>query len=340
MIKTFEASGKTVEEAIDSALLLAGTTIENVDIEVLELGGRGMFGLGKKDARVRVSLEEEETPPEPPREERAAKPLPPKKQRAVKPPPAEEEAPVVKEMIRARSEDTGKPGRPRGRAKEPAPAYSQPAAKTAVKRAEGGERSHKLGAGKEADNVARLAMDFLNPIFHSMKVQPQGEMQVKEGILWLVFSGQGLGSLIGRRGETLNALQYLTNLAVNREHKEHVRLVLDVEGYRAGREETLVALAKRMAEKAVRSGRRVELEPMNPHERRIVHITLQDDKRVDTASQGEEPFRRVVIYRRRTDSSYNKNNYKKRYDNKGDTSKMTLSQQLGQQFSEQVERRH
>ncbi|MCL2496554.1 MAG: KH domain-containing protein, partial [Clostridiales bacterium] len=293
---------------------------------------------GKKDARVKISLEVEDEPVEAPKTERA--PALPHKQQAVKQQAAEEEIPVVKELIRTRNEDAGKPGRGRGRVKEAAAPYSQAEAKAAPKKAEGGEQGHKVGAGKEAEQVKRLAMSFLNPIFNSMKVMPQEEIQVRDGILWLVFSGQGLGSLIGRRGETLNSLQYLTNLAVNREYKEHVRLVLDVEGYRAGREETLVALAKRMAEKAVRSGRRVELEPMNPHERRIVHITLQDDKRVDTASQGEEPFRRVVIYRHRTDNSYNKNNYRKKYEGKGDTAKMSLSQQLGQQFSEQVERRH
>jgi len=314
MTKNFEASGKTVEEAIDNALALANAAIEDVDIEVLELGGRGMFGLGKKDARVRVSLETPEVKPAPeakgpltkeplakeplakeqPAREKARKPQPP--QAAA---PAEaDEAPRITEMIRqrqpeARAESAPIKGRRRG--KDTAAAVQPPAA------APEAPRENKAAPASKAETAALVsaARAFLDPIFASLDVQPQQEILIKDSVLWLVFSGPGLGALIGRRGEMLNALQYLTNLAVNRISKEHARLVLDVEGYRAGREEALTALAKKMAEKAVRSGRRVELEPMNPHERRIVHIALQNDKRVDTASHGEEPYRRVVISRRR-----------------------------------------
>ena len=146
-----------------------------------------------------------------------------------------------------------------------------------------------------ADRLYADARAFLDPIFAKLGVEPEITPEVREGILWLTVRGADLGILIGRRGETLNSLQYLVNLAVNKRRHEHARLVLDVEGYREGREETLTALAQKMAEKAVRSGRRVELEPMNPHERRVVHIALQEDKRVDTVSHGEEPYRRVVI---------------------------------------------
>ena len=132
-------------------------------------------------------------------------------------------------------------------------------------------------------------------MFEKLGVAPEYNVEIKEGILWISFSGSGLGLLIGRRGETLNSIQYLTNLVVNKRRHDHVRVVLDVEGYRQSREETLAALAHKMAEKAVKSGRRVELEPMNPHERRVVQMTLQSDKRVDTTSHGEEPYRRVVI---------------------------------------------
>ena len=152
-----------------------------------------------------------------------------------------------------------------------------------------------------ADVLSAEAMNFLQPIFLKLKVEPVVNMSVREGILWLSFAGQNLGLLIGRRGETLNSLQYLTNLAVNKRRHEHVRIVLDVEGYRDSREETLAALARKMADKAVKSGRRVELEPMNPHERRVVHLALQNDRRVDTISHGEEPYRRVVISKKRND---------------------------------------
>ena len=101
--------------------------------------------------------------------------------------------------------------------------------------------------------------------------------------------------MIGRRGETLDALQYLTNLAVNGKREEKIRIVLDVEGYRQSREETLAALAHKMADRAKKSGRSIALEPMSPHERRIIHMALQNEKGVQTLSEGEEPARRVII---------------------------------------------
>jgi spoIIIJ-associated protein len=348
MTKIFEASGKTVEEAIDKALELANAAIEDADIEVLELGGRGVFGLGKKDARVRITLEEpepEEEKPPPVREKS-------RKQHPVAAAPVElDEAPQIKEMIRQRppeprAEGPGQKGRRKGKdsAGSARPAASERQA-SPERKAVSADQLGKV----ETESLANSARAFLNPIFASLKVKPQQEIQVKEGIVWLVFSGPNLGSLIGRRGETLNALQYLTNLAVNRARKEHARLVLDVEGYRAGREETLVALAKKMAEKAIRTGRRVELEPMNPHERRIVHIALQNDKRVVTNSQGEEPYRRVVINRNRQDgggrSDYNKDYQNKKRGGGGQprpynrNDNMSLSQQLSQQFSEQIDNR-
>ena len=350
MIKNFEASGKTVEEAIDKALVLANAAIEDVDIEVLELGGRGVFGLGKKDARVRVSLQvpEEITPSR----EKERKPQPEK----APPPPEADEAPLITEMIRQRPQQErgeGAVAKGRRRGKESAvnprtaPAPAPPPPEPEAPKESKADSAYQISAA-ETESLANSARAFLNPVFASLKVQPSHETRIKEGILWLVFSGPGLGSLIGRRGETLNALQYLTNLAVNKNRKEHARLVLDVEGYRAGREETLVALAKKMAEKAVRSGRRVELEPMNPHERRIVHIALQNDKRVDTLSQGEEPYRRVVISRRR--DSWPKGEHGKDYqqkrrggpprpDGKNPSEPMSLSQQLSRQFSEQIDNR-
>ena len=109
------------------------------------------------------------------------------------------------------------------------------------------------------------------------------------------MTGDTLGILIGRRGETLDALQYLTSLKINRGQDNYTRITLDTENYRAKREDTLVRLANRMANRAVKSGRKVVLEPMNPYERRIIHSALQANKNVETHSEGEEPNRRVVI---------------------------------------------
>jgi spoIIIJ-associated protein len=150
------------------------------------------------------------------------------------------------------------------------------------------------------DNPGTLASDFLMSVCNSMGVEAEFE-QSQRGDQWLInISGQELGILIGRRGDTLDALQYLTNLAVAKQLSEKVRIIVDVEGYRQRREETLVRLAKRLSDKVKRTGNKVVLEPMNPHERRIIHTALQDDNRITTFSEGEDPNRRVVISLKRT----------------------------------------
>ena len=147
------------------------------------------------------------------------------------------------------------------------------------------------------NDPGRDAIKFLQPIFANLHVSATHTVEEREGIVWITFHGKGLGAIIGRRGETLDALQYLTNLAVNRQFEEKTRIVLDVEGYRAEREKTLANLARKMADKARRSDRDVILEPMSPHERRIIHIALQDAEGVKTVRVGEEPYRKVIINR-------------------------------------------
>lgn len=160
-------------------------------------------------------------------------------------------------------------------------------------------------------NRGRDAIAFLQPIFTMLKVEEQPTYTIEfkeEDMLWITFSGRGLGSVIGRRGETLDALQYLTNLVVNRQFEEKCRIVLDVEGYRAEREKTLTHLAKKMADKARRSGRDVMLEPMSPHERRVIHIALQDEAGIKTVSVGEEPYRKIIIKCLHNNKNRDKNN--------------------------------
>ena len=122
---------------------------------------------------------------------------------------------------------------------------------------------------------------------------------VTEESVTLNLHGDDLGILIGKHGQTLDALQYLTNLASNREGRERTRFIIDVEDYRKRRADTLEQLALRLADRAKRTGDRVALEPMTPHERKIIHMSLQDDSRIETYSEGEEPFRRVVIVSKR-----------------------------------------
>jgi spoIIIJ-associated protein len=262
----FEATGKTVEDALKAACEAAAVGLDEVDVEILEMGSKGFLGLGGKDAKVRIIIQK----------------------------------PVVETVKEDRGDNT-----PNHKHKQPYKEHKDnnkdkkdhdkkdkcsPRVNTIEE-----DSAKPFGIFKQSE---RDAIVFLKPIFAKMQINPSYEARVKEEILWISFSGMNLGSLIGRRGETLNALQYLTNLIINRGKAEHCRIVLDVEGYRQSREETLRLLAKKMADQAVRSGRRLELEPMNPHERRIVHLALQEDKRVDTLSYGEEPYRRVVILKK------------------------------------------
>ncbi len=145
------------------------------------------------------------------------------------------------------------------------------------------------------DDPGILATNFIQKICQAMGVQANTQVS-KDGEHWHIdITGPELGILIGRRGDTLDALQYLTNLAVAKKLSERVRLIVDVEGYRLRREDTLVRLAKRLSEKVKRTGIRIVLEPMNPHERRIIHTSLQDDNRISTFSEGDNTNRRVVI---------------------------------------------
>lgn len=148
-------------------------------------------------------------------------------------------------------------------------------------------------------DVARVATEFLAEVFRLLGVNARTEVSEKDGYVYIGCRGRGLGILIGRRGETLDALQYLVNLVVRRRVGRRARIILDVENYRRRREDTLIRLAKRLSEKVKRTGNRIVLEPMNPHERRIIHMALQGDDQVYTFSEGEEPFRKVVIALRR-----------------------------------------
>ena len=363
MLKEYEASGKTLDEAIDMVCLRAGRTIDELNIEVLEMPAKGFLGIGHRDARVRASFEvPDEAPPAAPakpstfgqkkskqerlekkkaqtQQELEIKPIVAidpsavteelreqvrntnaPKPRAERPQPKREgDAPERSRQPREKREG-GQNGQPRPKqerkpqnqnqqqnkqnrpkdkpAERPAGVKLSLEQEAEARRRAAARRESRATAiteGEMADGITALCRSFLEPVFAKLQLAPAMQTDVREGALWLCFSGENLGLLIGRRGETLNALQYLCNLVVNNGRNDHIRVVLDVEGYREGREETLTALAQKMAEKAVRTGRRIELEPMNPHERRVVHLALQNDKRVDTISHGEEPYRRVVI---------------------------------------------
>lgn len=156
--------------------------------------------------------------------------------------------------------------------------------------------------GLKAETIAAdpsAAEGFLNELFKKMQVDAFCVTMQNNEIDKIVIKGNDTAALIGRRGETLDALQYLTGLVLNKGKQDYKRIMLDTENYREKREEALVRLANRIAQKVSKTGRKVTLEPMNPYERRILHATLQTHPRVETISEGEEPFRRVVIRTKR-----------------------------------------
>ena len=145
--------------------------------------------------------------------------------------------------------------------------------------------------------AVEAAKEFLQKIFNAMRIEVVMEKFINknEGMVTFKLHGSDMGILIGKHGQTLDSLQYLTNLVANKNSAERIRIVIDIEDYRERRVETLNRLALRLADKVKRTGERVVLEPMNPHERKIIHVALQNDRRITTLSEGEEPYRRVVI---------------------------------------------
>ena len=167
---------------------------------------------------------------------------------------------------------------------------------------EGSKAVLGIFGGKEAKvkvtakkNIKREAEEFLKMIFDNMKIEANLVTEETEDTVKIDISGEDIGILIGRRGETLDSMQYLTNLVVNKEKDNYKRVILDIENYRAKREDVLKSLAQKMADKVLRYRKNITLDPMNPYERRIIHAYLQNVDGVETTSIGEEPNRKVVI---------------------------------------------
>ena len=311
-MKTYESSAKTIEEAISAGLEKLGVSISDVTIDVLEEGSKGLFGLfGSRQAKVRLTLKETEADPlealtaaKPARSAAPAKPAAPKAPEAPKPvKPAAPKAEAPKAEAPKAEASKAKPA-PRKEAPKPAkadaPKAEAPKAKPAPK-APVQPMDKPVVTMIPADQVVEdsapgRALAFLRELTHLMGVEVSIEVGTDaEGNVFANMTGDTLGILIGRRGETLDALQYLTSLKVNRGQEGYTRVTLDTENYRAKREEALTRLANRMANRAIKTGRKVSLEPMNPYERRILHSALQANDQVDTHSEGEDPNRHVVI---------------------------------------------
>ena len=283
-----DVSGKTVEEALAKALTQLNMDRDDVSVRVLERAKSGFLGLGASPAVIRVTYGEEleEAPTEPVRPEPIAEPKPaaPKAER-----PARPERPARSEKPRPPKPETKPEPKPAPKA-EPKP---QPAA-------EPEETPAPLTSaplGEEVDDAKAQAMKkFLAGLLEQMEISAEIRVyQPEKGRYKVILEGKNLGALIGRRGETLDAVQQLTSYAVNRGGDRRCRIQLDAENYRERREQSLCRLAEKMAEKAVRYRRNVTMEPMNAYERHVIHTALQDTPHVTTYSTGVDPNRRVII---------------------------------------------
>lgn len=298
MIKFIDVTGKTEDEAIQSALAQLKMDRDDVSVEILERAKAGFLGIGSAPARVRVSYDDgkaEEVKP-------VEKPAAPKPEKKVEPASAPKAVPMYapevlqkKEPRAAKEERSGRPARedrcenraPRAeRAERPAP---QPKPIVDL-----GEECH--------DEKSEQIRAFLKGLLEHMDSAAEVKVYESEKGRYKVFlEGEKLGALIGRRGETLDAIQQLTNYSINRgSEKNRARVQVDAENYREKREQSLERLAEKVAGKVTKYRRNVTLEPMNAHERHVIHTALQDTPSVTTFSIGTEPNRRVVVSYDRT----------------------------------------
>ena len=265
-----EITGKTVDEAITNATIKLSVTSNKLDYVVVDKGNNGFLGIGKRPAVIKVRVAENVDEFE----------------QAVKGKVAEtktEEKPAVKKT---------EPKHEEVRAAAPAPKQE---VKPEAEHEEVEKSTRKPVAGPDMESAIKK---FLSDVLGAMGMNAEVKVVIdeNEGSVDVELVGENMGVLIGKRGQTLDSLQYLVSLVANKEAEGYFRVKLDTENYRARRKETLESLAKNIAYKVKRTRKPVSLEPMNPYERRIIHSALQNDKYVATRSEGEEPYRKVVIY--------------------------------------------
>ncbi len=267
-----EMIAPSVDEAIANGLVELGLPREAVDVEVLDEGNRGLFGLGSRQARVRLTVKNAApVEPEEPEITYRTEPWP------------------GKDLLPAKKAEP-KPAAPRRSESRPAPEQPKP------------EKASVLPATPEEEQSLRLTEETVRELLGHMEIEAdisvtlgeQDDRQSRPPVM-VDITGHELSILIGKRAETLGALQYIVSLIVSKKIGHNVTIVIDVEKYRQRRETQLRQLARRMADQAVKTGRRQVLEPMPPSERRIVHMELRQNPQVRTESIGEEPYRKVTI---------------------------------------------
>ena len=274
---SIRVSAKTVEDAITEASIQLGITSDKLEYEVIEKGSAGFLGIGMKQAVIEARRKVEEKQ-ETEIVEEVKKEI---QQVAAEEVKAEEK---IVEEVKAEIEYDEKPKQTTEKVEKKEEIKNDAPVKREVELAE------------VTDETKEAVSTFLKDTLKAMGMEVEIALDIDEdGSLSINMSGPNMGILIGKRGQTLDSLQYLANRVANKHQSGYVRVKLDTENYRARREETLKHLAKNIAHKVKRNRRPVALEPMNPYERRIIHSALQNDPYVTTHSEGEEPYRKVVV---------------------------------------------
>ena len=294
-------TAKTVKVAILEASLKLETFRDNIEYEVIEEGSTGFLGFGSKKAviKARKKVAVEDILKEAVKEEKPAK----KEKREFKKEKKEfkdnkkefkkeQKEKVERKEVQQEKKEQEKPEIPEVN-EVPVAEVAEPVQEevTEVKK----ERNLIPLTAEEKEDAKEKAVKFLKDVFASIEMEVEVHAEFEDEVLNVEMSGEDMGVLIGKRGQTLDSLQYLTSLVVNKGKSGYVRVKVDTENYRSRRKETLENLAKNIAYKVKRTRRPVFLEPMNPYERRIIHSALQNDPYVTTHSEGEEPYRKVVV---------------------------------------------
>ena len=252
-----EKWGKDIDEAVSLALIDLKVSREDVEVTVLEEPTKGFLGLGAKLAKVRVEKKKPQQP------EKPAQP---------------EKTPKAKEAKAEAKQKDRKPEKKQN---------TQNTKKSIV--------LDDVDISELKPVEEHEALSFLKDITEKMGLDLAFRARVGEDIVYIEMNGKDSRTVIGKRGQTLDAIQYLASLVVNKDNEKYTKVVVDAENYRAKREKTLEQLANRLAAKVVKTRKHVRLEPMNPYERKVIHATLQKNPNITTRSEGEEPYRRVVI---------------------------------------------
>ena len=275
---SIRVSAKTLDDAITEALIQLGVTSDRLEYNVIEKGSAGFLGIGMKQAVIEAWKKEEKT------EESEIEDL----KEAVK----EEISSIMDEPVKKK--ESKKEKKESSKKVKDKPEKMPKEKKEEDKKEEPVKEEQVLA--KVEEQTIKAVEQFLKDTLKAMDMDVEITSSIDEdGALYMDMKGEHMGILIGKRGQTLDALQYLANRVANKHQAGYVRVKLDTENYRARREETLKHLAKNIAHKVKRNRRPVVLEPMNPYERRIIHSALQSDPYVTTHSEGEDPYRKVVV---------------------------------------------